>query len=372
MLLDEIDKLSHDHMGDPSSALLEVLDPDQNNRFVDHFLDVEYNLSNVMFIATANNYETIPSALFDRMEIIHIAGYSEEEKLAIAKQFLIKKKLKEHALTSKQFKLSDSVIRLLIDGYSKEAGVRQLERLIAKLMRKSIQLLLKKKHTNVTVTKELVTEWLGSIKYKPTTLETGIDQIGVATGLAWTEYGGDVLEIETTLLPGKGNLLLTGQLGEVMQESAQASLSYIKSRAQDFGIRKNMFTNYDLHIHIPEGATPKDGPSAGISITSSLISTLTNLPLKPHMALTGEITLRGRVLAVGGLKEKVLAAKRHGMKTVIVPHENKDDIQEELKDINHGLQLKFVKHMDEVVESIFAKSPFQKIKKDDTVKSSSK
>jgi ATP-dependent Lon protease len=367
MLLDEIDKLSHDFMGDPSSALLEVLDPDQNNRFADHFLDVDYDLSKIMFIATANGYENIPYPLLDRMELITLTGYTQEEKLAIAKKFLIPKKLAEHDLTPKLFHLDDDTLNFIIDSYTKEAGVRQLERVIASLMRKTIQQLLDKKTTTVIINKEQIVQWLGPQKFKPTSLgKTPL--AGVATGLAWTELGGDVLEIEASQLPGKGNLLLTGQLGEIMQESAQASLSYIKSRSTEFGIRKSTFTNYDLHVHMPEGATPKDGPSAGITIACALISTLTNTSLKPQTALTGEITLRGRVLAVGGLKEKILAARRHGIKTVILPQENSEEIQEELKGIDHGLDIKYVTHMDEVVNCVFDHNPFQKNKKDAKVK----
>ncbi len=368
MLLDEIDKLSHDFAGDPASALLEVLDPDQNNRFVDHYLDLDYDLSKVMFIATANSYENIPHPLLDRMEIIPLPGYTEEEKVAIAHKFLIPKKLSEHDLTPKFITISDEILRLLIDSYTKEAGVRQLERLIAKLMRKTIQVLLSKKSSAVIITKELITEWLGCAKFKPTSLEPNTKTAGLATGLAWTEFGGDVLEIEATQLPGKGNLLLTGQQGEVMQESAQAGLSYIKSRYRELGLKKNTFTNCDLHVHMPEGATPKDGPSAGISIACALISTLTHTPLKVQIALTGEITLRGRVLAVGGLKEKILAAKRFGIKKVIMPAESADEAQEELKDFNHGLELLYVKHMDEVVHHAFEQNPFNKHKKGAKVK----
>jgi len=372
MLLDEIDKLSHDFTGDPSSALLEVLDPDQNHRFVDHFLDVEYSLANVMFIATANTYDSIPYPLLDRMELISLAGYTQEEKVAIAKHFLIPKKLKEHDLTGRQCVISDDVLNLLIDGYTKEAGVRQLERLIAKLMRKVIQLLLADKRTTVAITADLITQWLGPQKYKPTSLNDQHDRAGIATGLAWTEYGGDVLEIEATQLPGKSNLLLTGQLGEVMQESAQASLSYVKSRAHELGLRKNLFANCDIHIHMPEGATPKDGPSAGVAIGCALISTLTKVPLKSQVAMTGEITLRGRVLAIGGIKEKILAARRYGIKQVVLPYENKDEALDELKDFEHGIELVFVKHMDEVVAQVFAQNPFQNEKKGAKVKTFAK
>lgn len=363
MLLDEVDKLSHDIMGDPSSALLEVLDPDQNHTFVDHYLDIEYDLSKIMFIATANVYENIPYPLLDRMEIISLSGYTVEEKLEIAQNFLIPKKLKEHDLKKTQFKLSPELITILINDYTKEAGARQLERVIAKLMRKSIQHLLKNEQGSITLTKEQIIEWLGQPKYKPTLLEQTEEPIGLARGLAWTEFGGDVLEIETTLFPGKGNLTLTGQMGEVMQESAQAALSYIKSRSTELGIKKNLFSSHDIHIHIPEGATPKDGPSAGITIACALLSNITRTPVQTGIAMTGEITLRGRVLPVGGLKEKILAAHRYGVKTVLVPKDNLSDIQEELKDVVHGVDLKYVSSLDEVVEHALISNPFKKTKK---------
>ncbi len=359
MLLDEVDKLSHDFTGDPSAALLEVLDADQNHTFVDHYLDVEYDLSKIMFIATANVFENIPYPLLDRMEIITLSGYTVEEKLEIAQNFLLPKKLAEHALTKVQFKLPASIITLLINDYTKEAGVRQLERVIAKLMRKAIQELLKNSHKTLTVTEDLVVQWLGQTKYKPTLLEGTVQPIGLARGLAWTEFGGDVLEIETTFFPGKGNLTLTGQMGEVMQESAQAALSYVRSQASALGIKKSMFSANDIHVHIPEGATPKDGPSAGITIACALISSLTRTPIRSGVAMTGEITLRGRVLPVGGLKEKILAARRYGLKTVIVPKENASDVQEELKDIDHGVDLKFVSTLDEVMPHVLTTNPMQ-------------
>ena len=371
VLLDEIDKLSHDLTGDPASALLEVLDPEQNNTFTDHYLDVEYDLSKVMFITTANFFENIPYPLLDRMEIINLSGYTEEEKLAIAKKFLIPKQLKEHSLTKPQFKVSDEHLLHLIDHYTKEAGVRQLERLIAKLMRKTIQELLKNKKKSVTISEKNILEWLGHPKFKPTSLDSGKGMIGLATGLAWTECGGDVLEIETTLLPGKGGLTLTGQLGEVMQESAQAGLSYIKSKASELGIKKTLLAR-EMHMHLPEGATPKDGPSAGITMTCSLISTLLKEAVNPKIALTGEITLRGRVLAVGGLKEKILAAKRYGMKKVILPKESFEEVQDDLKDVNHGVELVYVSHMDEVLKEAFPANIFKKAKKAVKVKARKK
>ena len=363
ILLDEIDKLGRDFHGDPSSALLEVLDPEQNNTFVDHFIDVPYDLSKVMFIATANMLEGIPYPLFDRMEVISLSGYTEQEKVIIAKKFLIPKNLTEHDLTTRQFKISDEVLATVVNDYTKESGVRQLERIITKLMRKTIQLLLKdKKAKAVVVTPARLLEWLGNTKFKKTSLNSSKERIGLATGLAWTEVGGDVLEIETTMLPGKGNFTLTGQLGEVMQESAQAALSYIRSRAKDLNLKNKMFhTSKDLHIHLPEGATPKDGPSAGITICSALLSVLTNTPTKQKLAMTGEITLQGRILPVGGLKEKLLAAKQHGFEQVIVPQENYDDIQDILKETDlKDLEIIFAKNMDQVLTLAFEKSPLKK------------
>ncbi len=358
ILLDEIDKMSMDVHGDPASALLEVLDPEQNKTFVDHFLDAEYDLSKVMFITTANHIDSIPYPLFDRMEIINLSGYTNAEKLTISKKFLISKNLKEYGLEAKQFKMSDEMISLIISQYTKEAGVRQLERTLAKIMRKGIQILLKDKtKKSVTVTQELIKEWLGHPPFKQTRLEQE-SKTGLATGLAWTELGGDVLETEVSVLPGKGGFTLTGQLGEVMQESAHAALSYIRSRVADLGIPKTFHSNKDLHIHLPEGATPKDGPSAGITMCTAIVSALTKNPVKPHIAMTGEITLRGRVLGIGGVKEKLLAAKQHGIKTVIVPHENKEDVEEVIKETDLELTVKFVKSMDEVLKYALKTSPF--------------
>ncbi len=365
ILLDEIDKMARDMQGDPASALLEVLDPQQNRTFVDHFLDLEYDLSKVMFIATANMIEGIPYPLFDRMEIISLSGYTEDEKFEIAKQFLIPNNLKEYELSARQFKFPDDMLKKIISGYTKEAGVRQLERVIAKLMRKVIQCLLKNDKTKtITINDELIKEWLGFPKFKNTSLADKKNRVGITTGLAWTELGGDMLEIETTALSGKGGLTLTGQLGEVMQESAHAALSYIRSRSAQLGLPKSFYSTKDIHIHIPEGATPKDGPSAGITICTSLISALTEQPTLPDLAMTGEITLQGRVLSVGGLKEKLIAAKQHGMKTVIVPQENYDDIQEILPEIKLGeLKLIFVNNMDEVINIVFQPDAFKKVQK---------
>ncbi len=359
ILLDEIDKMSRDLHGDPASALLEVLDPEQNKTFVDHFLDLEYDLSKVMFITTANTLDGIPYPLFDRMEIIALSGYTEPEKIAIASQFLIPKNLEEYGLTSQQFQINNQVLQIIISQYTKEAGVRQLERTLAKLMRKGIQLLLKDKSVkSIVITEDLLKEWLGNPRYKKTSLAGHKDKIGIVTGLAWTEMGGDVMEIETSVLPGKGGLTLTGQLGDVMQESAHAALSYIRSRATQLGLKESFYSNKDIHIHIPEGATPKDGPSAGIGLCTSLVSALTKTPVLPDIAMTGEITLQGRILAVGGLKEKLLAAKQHHVKKVIVPQENYDDIQEILKEIDlKDLTIVYTSTMDEVLNASFAKSP---------------
>ena len=307
--------------------------------------------------------EGIPYPLFDRMEIISLSGYTEDEKVSIAKNFLIPKNLKEYNLTRSSFKISDQILHTIISQYTKEAGVRQLERTIAKLMRKTIQLLLKNKNKNsVIITDELIKEWLGYPKFKKTSLTENRKRIGLATGLAWTEVGGDVLEIEATVLPGKGALTLTGQLGEVMQESAQAALSYIRSRAADLGLKPSFYTTKDIHIHIPEGATPKDGPSAGITMCTALISALTQKPLRPHLAMTGEITLQGRVLAIGGLKEKLLAARQHDVNTVIIPKENNDDLHDVRKEIDlKGLNIIMVSTMDEVLPSAFEDVSFKKV-----------
>lgn len=363
ILLDEIDKMARDIHGDPASALLEVLDPEQNKSFTDHYLDMEYDLSKVMFIATANMMEGIPYPLFDRMEIISLSGYTEDEKHEIARNFLIPKGLKEYQLSKKQFQITDPTLYKVIGEYTKEAGVRQLERTLTKLMRKTIQLLLKNpKISSVVVTDELIKEWLGHPKYKKTSLDLIKERIGIVTGLAWTEVGGDVLEIETSVLTGKGGLTLTGQLGEIMQESAYAALSYIRSKTTELGLKESFYSNKDLHIHIPEGATPKDGPSAGITMCVSLVSALTKNPTRADVAMTGEITLRGRVLSVGGLKEKLLAAQQHNLTTVLVPKENFDDIAEITKETPLNLKIIFVENVDEVLVNAFKKNPFEKAK----------
>lgn len=367
ILFDEIDKMSSTFQGDPASALLEVLDPEQNRTFTDHYIEAEYDLSQVMFIATANHVEGIPYALYDRMEIISLPGYTEEEKKEISQSFLIPKLLKEYGLKTKQFKLSEQMLEKIIFNYTKESGVRQLERVLAKLMRKTIQAILKEESPKgITITEENLKLWLGHSQYKKTSLSKSSDLIGLATGLAWTEMGGDVLEIEASVVNGKGGLTLTGQLGDVMQESAHAALSYIRSRAEELGLPSAFHSSKDIHLHIPEGATPKDGPSAGITICVALISALTKKPIKPHLALTGEITLRGRVLAIGGLKEKILAAQQHGITTVILPQENHDDILDFKKELkNSTLDLVFVDSMDQVLQAAFSSGtfPVKKVKR---------
>lgn len=367
ILLDEIDKMSRDYHGDPSAALLEVLDPEQNKTFMDHFLDIEYDLSKVMFIATANVLDNIPYPLFDRLEIIQLSGYTEEEKLDIAKKFLIPKNLKEHSLTARTCKFPDPAIRYLIDEYTKEAGVRQLDRLIAKMMRKTIQATLledkaeKGTKKTTTLSPELIKKWIGTAPYKKTSLNSTAKRIGLAIGLAWTEVGGDILEIETTALPGKGGVTLTGQLGEVMQESAQAAISYIRSRAVELALKPSFHASKDIHIHLPEGATPKDGPSAGIAICTALTSALTKIASKEKVAMTGEITLQGRVLAIGGLKEKLLAAKQHGITTVIIPKENEDDLEEIKKEISlDNLTVILASTMDDILKVVLVENPFTK------------
>ncbi|MFH0898001.1 MAG: endopeptidase La, partial [bacterium] len=308
IVLDEIDKMAMDFRGDPASALLEVLDPEQNKEFSDYFLEIGFDLSKTMFITTANIMDNIPFPLLDRMEVISLSGYTDAEKLDIARRFLIPKLIKEYALKDSQILIPDQIIKTIIEGYTKEAGVRQLERVLAKILRKSIQKFLNDKDLKtIEVTQNEIDAWLKNPPFK-TPEHNKEDVVGLATGLAWTEVGGDVLEIEATILKGKGGLTLTGQLGEVMQESAQAAMSYARSRAQDFGLKKDFYSDSDVHIHLPEGAIPKDGPSAGITMTVAAVSAITKIPVKSSVAMTGEVTLRGRVLGVGGLKEKLLAA----------------------------------------------------------------
>jgi len=349
-LLDEVDKMSTDFRGDPSAALMEVLDPEQNQAFNDHYIDVDYDLSEVMFITTANTLFSIPLPLQDRMEIIRIAGYTELEKLNIAKKFLILKQIEAHGLAEKNVVFSLHAILGVIRRYTREAGVRNLEREIASICRKVAKEVVKKgKNTKISIQSRRLQQYLGIPKYRYGKVEED-DTVGLATGLAWTEVGGELLDIEVTVMPGKGKLTVTGKLGDVMQESAHAALSYVRSRAELFGLERNFYQNIDIHIHVPEGAIPKDGPSAGITIATSITSALIKKPVRKDIAMTGEITLRGRVLPIGGFKEKVLAAHRGGMKTIIIPKENEKDIKEVPAKILKTVDIVMVEHMDEVLK----------------------
>ncbi len=360
-MLDEIDKVGADFRGDPSSALLEALDPEQNHSFSDHYLEVPFDLSNVMFITTANVLDTIPPALRDRLEIITFVGYTQDEKFHIAKKFLLKKLQESNGLKDGQISITDAGLRFVISHYTREAGVRNLERKLASIYRKVAKLIAEDKKTSVEVTDKTVTKYLGPIRVSETLIEKN-DEIGMTTGLAWTEAGGDILFIEVALMPGKGQLILTGQLGDVMKESAQAALSYIRSRAHLFGIPDKTFQKTDIHIHVPEGAVPKDGPSAGLAITTAIISALTKNPVSRTVAMTGEVTLRGRALEIGGVKEKVIAAHRAGIKTVILPKENKKDLEDVPKEVLKDLKFIFVSHLDEVLPVAFTK-PLRMVKK---------
>lgn len=347
-LLDEIDKLGNDWRGDPSSALLEVLDPEQNQAFNDHYLEIDYDLSDVMFITTANSMN-MPKPLLDRMEIIRISGYTEDEKIEIAKRHLLPKQVKENGLKKKEWNVSDNAIRDIIRYYTREAGVRNLEREISKLARKSVKEILVNKCETVNVSSRNLNKYLGVRKFKFGQAEKE-DQVGVTTGLAWTEVGGDILSVEALTMPGKGKVTQTGKLGDVMKESIKAAHSYVRSRAIGFGIRPSIFDEKDLHVHVPEGATPKDGPSAGIAMCTSIVSALTGIPVKKDVAMTGEITLRGRVLPIGGLKEKLLAALRGEIKTVLIPKDNEKDLAEIPDRVKKGLEIIPVKIADEVLE----------------------
>ena len=354
-LLDEIDKMSMDFRGDPSAALLEVLDPEQNHTFLDHYLDVEYDLSNVMFICTANVLHTVPQALRDRMEVLQLAGYTELEKIEIAKAFLSPKATKSNGLTDRHIQFKDEAFEAIIRRYTREAGVRNLERELNAVCRKVVRKVVTEgKKFSQEITAERITEYLGVPRYRPQMAERQ-NEIGVATGLAWTEAGGELLLTESTLMPGRGRLTLTGKLGEVMQESAQAAMSFVRSKASAYGLPKDFHRRTDVHVHVPEGAIPKDGPSAGITLATALVSNLTKVPTRRDVAMTGEITLRGKVLPIGGVKEKVLAAHRAGVNTIILPKDNEKDLADIPKPVLDVLDLHLVESMDEVLELALTK-----------------
>ncbi len=354
-LLDEVDKLGHDYHGDPASALLEVLDPEQNGTFIDHYLEVEYDLSNVLFIVTANNPNEIPEPLLDRMEIIELPGYIDIEKIEISKRHLIEKQKKINGLQKDELIINDEALNEMIINYTMEAGVRSLEREISKICREVvIELTTSSRKKSITVTKKNLKKYLGEPKYPLSKLRSK-GEVGVVNGLAWTSYGGDLLRVEVNLLPGKDKLTLTGKLGEVMQESAMIALAYIRSQSRKFHISSDFVNRYEIHIHLPEGAVPKDGPSAGITLTTAMLSALKKEVFPDDVAMTGEITLRGKVLPVGGLNEKLLASKRHGVKTVLLPAENKSDIKELNKNLLEGLELIYVKDYRQVYDYIFGK-----------------
>ncbi len=352
-LLDEINKLGQDFRGDPASALLEVLDPEQNGKFQDHYLELDYDLSDVMFVTTANSLN-LPQPLLDRMEIIRLEGYTEDEKVEIAKRHLVRKQIDAHGMKKGEFTLTDEGLRDLIRYYTREAGVRTLERELAKLVRKSLRKILEKKADKVVITPENLSEFAGVRKYRFGVGEEE-DQVGAVTGLAWTEVGGELLTIESVTVPGKGGVSTTGKLGDVMKESVQAAFSYVKSRAPAYGIKPSLIARKDVHIHLPEGAVPKDGPSAGIGIVLCIVSALTGIPVRKEFAMTGEVTLRGRVLPIGGLKEKLLAALRGGITTVLIPAENEKDLAEIPANIREGLEIIPVSHVDEVLERALAR-----------------
>jgi ATP-dependent Lon protease len=361
-MLDEIDKVGKDYRGDPTAALLETLDPEQNHAFSDHYLEVPYDLSDVFFITTANVLDTIPPALLDRLEVIHFAGYTEDEKFHIAKEYLIKKQIEAHNLNEDEITITEDALRTIIRRYTREAGVRNLERQVATICRKVAREILEKATTksdvenkkfHIKVDEANVPTYLGPFKFSSQMIEEK-DTVGITTGLAWTQAGGDILFIEVNVMPGRGQLILTGQLGDVMKESGQAALSYVRSRWKMFGLPENFFQKKDIHVHVPEGAVPKDGPSAGLAITTAMISALTKIPVRRDVAMTGEVTLRGRALEIGGVKEKVIAAHRAQIKTVILPKDNKKDLEDIPKYVLDDLQFVFVDHVDDVLNVALA------------------
>jgi len=355
ILLDEIDKMGQDFRGDPASAMLEVLDPEQNATFVDHYLEVEYDLSNVMFLTTANTYN-MPGPLLDRMEVIPLAGYTEDEKAEIARQHLIPKQIRNHGLKPEEFSISDEALMEIIRTYTREAGVRNLEREIARLARKAVTKIVKGETEALHVSPEMLEDLLGAKKFRYGVAEKE-DQVGVVTGLAWTSVGGEILSIEALKLPGKGRMKTTGKLGDVMKESIDAASSFVRSIAPEIGVKPPVFEKIDIHVHVPEGATPKDGPSAGVGMVTSIVSVLTGIPVRKDVAMTGEVTLRGNVLAIGGLKEKLLAALRAGVKTVLIPEENRKDLPEIPDNVKEGLEIIPVSHVREVLEHALVEKP---------------
>ena len=349
ILLDEIDKVSQDYKGDTSSALLEVLDAEQNSRFQDHYVEIPLDLSEVLFIATANDVQTIPRPLLDRMELIEVTSYTENEKIHIAREHLIGKQMEQNGLQEGQLSISQAALENLIHSYTREAGVRRLERCLGEVCRKAAREILEQQKKTVRLTENNLEKYLGKPRYHYDVVgET--DEVGIVRGLAWTSVGGDTLQIEVNIMPGKGEISLTGQLGDVMKESAKTGLSYIRSVSEEFQIDKDFFREHDIHIHIPEGAVPKDGPSAGITMATAMLSAMTGIPVYAHVAMTGEITLRGRVLPIGGLKEKLLAAKNAGIKVVIVPEKNRRDVEDISAEIKKGLELRYAEQMKDVLQ----------------------
>lgn len=362
-LLDEVDKMSVDFRGDPASALMEVLDPEQNSTFLDHYIDTDFDLSQVMFVVTANMLEPIPRPLIDRMEIIRIPGYTEEEKLQIAKQFLLPKQVKAHGLKKHNFRITDRTFKKLIREYTKEAGVRNIEREITSLCRKIVKKVVTKgKDFQETITPKNLEKYLGIPRFRRSEIDKK-DEVGVAIGMAWTEFGGELLTFEVMKTHGKGNFMMTGQLGEIMQESAQAAFSYVRGKMYELDIARDLHKNFDIHIHVPEGGTPKEGPSAGITLATSIISLLTDIPVSKKVAMTGEITLKGKVLPVGGIKEKLLAAYREGVKAAILPLDNKPDMKDIPKNIKENMTIRFVENMDEVLNIALTKNFLEDLKK---------
>ena len=353
ILLDEIDKIGNDYRGDPSSALLEALDPEQNTTFNDHYLEVDYDLSDVMFVTTANTLNILPP-LLDRMEVIRLAGYTEDEKISIANKYLLPKQIKDNGVKENEMKLGDNVIQAVIRSYTKESGVRNLEREISKLARKVVKKVIAGEQDKVEINNDNLSDFLGVAKYKFGELEPN-DKVGIVTGLAWTEYGGEILKIETVTMPGKGRMQITGKLGDVMQESVKAAKSFVRSKCLEYGIIPPLFEKKDFHIHVPEGATPKDGPSAGIGMVTSIVSSLTNNPVRRDIAMTGEVTITGQVLPIGGLKEKLLAAHRAGIKEVTIPKENEKDLVDMPKKIIDEIKITPVEFADQVLKIALTK-----------------